>query len=343
MDDANRYFVDMQELMDKSGKIIAALVNAEAAVATAGCSAAMILGLAACMAGKDAEKAARLPDTAGMKNEIIIQKGQRYKYDRTLTIAGAKLVEVGDEAGTSPGEIEEAIGEKTTALHFVAGGNHNGIVPVEELLRIGRQYNVPVMVDAAGQVYPKEKMQKYGDLGVDLIAHSSKYFGGPNSAGFLAGRKDLIDAAAMHSYIGFEYGPPRTLGRGMKVDRQEIVGMVTALREWMGMDHSARFASYQARAQRLMQALAGVPQIAVSLYGEPVTGVRIRLDPSAVKKSVAQIADELKAGNPSIWFHWDLSMYVQRQEPDTMIFSVETFEDGDEALIAERVAAVVRS
>jgi L-seryl-tRNA(Ser) seleniumtransferase len=343
MEDANRYFVDMSEMLDRSGKIIADLLGAEAALVTAGCSAAMILGVSAMMAGKDADKASRLPDTTGMKNEIIIQAGQRYKYDRTLTIPGAKLIEVGDATGTSPGEIEEAIGEKTVALHYVASGNQNGIVPIEEILRIGRKYNIPVMVDAAGQVYPVEKMQKYTSMGVDLVAQSSKYFGGPNSAGFLAGRKDLLDAALMHSFVGFEYGPPRTIGRGMKVDRQEVVAVVAALREWMTMDHQARFNNYRARAEKLKAAMATIPHTSVSLYGDPVMGVRIDLDASKVSKSTAQIADELKAGNPSIWFHWDLSMYVQKQAANSMVFSVETIVDGDEPVIAERLNAVLSS
>lgn len=340
MDDANRYFVDMQELLDRSGKIIAELVGAEAALVTSGASSAMILGMAACMAGKDAEKAARLPDTTGMKNEIIIQAAQRYKYDRTLTISGAKLIEVGDEKGTSPGEIEEAINEKTVALHYLASGNQEGVVPVEELVRIGQRYNIPVMVDAAGQVYPTEKLRRYPEMGVDLMAHSSKYFGGPNSTGFLAGRKDLIEAAMMHSFVGFEYGPPRTLGRGMKIDRQEVIAVVTALREWMSMDHQSRLAENRARAERLRDAMAQIPNISVSLHGDPVMGVRIDLGAS-VGKSVTEIANELKAGNPSIWFHWDLSMYVKRQDPNSMIFSVETILDGDEPMIAKRLSEVL--
>lgn len=340
LEQANRYFVDMKDLLDKSGQMIAEMIGAESALVTAGCSSAMALGIAACMAGKDPEKAQRLPDTSGMKNEIIIQKGQRYKYDRTLTIPGAKLVEVGDENGTSPGEIEEAISEQTVALHYVASGNQKGIVPIEELLRIGRKYNVAVMVDAAGQVYPLERLRKFPEMGVDLVAHSSKYFGGPNSAGFLAGRKDLIDAAMMHSFVGFEYGPPRTVGRAMKIDRQEIVATVTALREWTTMDHRARFAVYRERAEKLQAALASVPRIQVSLHGDPVTGVRIALDES-VTKSTAQIADELKAGNPSIWFHWDLSMYMKQQEANSMVFSVETIQDGDEEAIAARLGQVL--
>jgi L-seryl-tRNA(Ser) seleniumtransferase len=341
MEAANRYFVDMRELLERSGQIIADLVQAEAALVTAGCSSAMVLGIASCMAGKDGEKAARLPDSTGMKHEIIIQAGQRYKYDRTLTIPGAKLIEVGDAEGTSPGEIEEAIGERTVALHYVASGNQKGVVPFEEMLRIGKQYNVPVMVDAAGQVYPVERLQHYTGQGADLVAYSSKYFGGPNSAGFLAGRKDLLEAALMHSFIGFEYGPPRTVGRAMKLDRQEIVAVVAALREWMGMDHAARFARNRTRAERLQAALATVPRITTALHGDPITGVRVELDTQGVSKSVGEIAQALKAGNPSIWFHWDLSMYAQQQATNSMIFSVETIDDGDEPVIAQCLAAVL--
>jgi L-seryl-tRNA(Ser) seleniumtransferase len=341
MEDANRYFADMREVLDKSGQLIAELVGAEAALVTSGCSSALALAVAACMAGKDAEKAARLPDASGMKDQILIQKGQRYKYDRTLTVPGAKLVEVGSDTETSATEIEAAIGEQTVAIHFVASGNHDGIVPVEEVLRIGEQYNIPVIVDAAGQVYPVENLRKYPLMGADLVAYSSKYFGGPNSAGFLAGRKDLVEAATMHGFIGFEYGPPRTIGRAMKVDRQEVVAVVAALREWMAMDHQARFALYRKRAETLKEMLAAIPNITVSLHGEPVTGVRIQFGEGAVSRNAAQIADQLKAGNPSIWLHWDLSMYFRQQATDSMVFSVETIMDGDEAAIAERLGAAL--
>lgn len=342
MEDANRYYVDMQELLQKSGRVIAESVGAEAALVTAGCSSAMLLGVAACMAGKDPEKAEQLPNPRGMKDEIIIQRGQRYKYERALTAAGAKLVEVGDASGTRPVDIEAAITEQTLLIHFVANtGSEPGVVPFEEVLRIGKRHNVPVMVDAAGQVYPLEKLRRYPEMGADLVAHSSKYFGGPNSAGFLAGRQDLIEAATLHSFIGFEYGPPRTIGRAMKLDRQEIVAVVVALREWLEMDHEARFALYADRAERLQQALVGIPQIETAPAGEPVTGVRIKFDPQRVGKTVTEIADALRTGSPSIWFHWNLSMYVERQEANSMVFSVATIEDGDEPAIAERLRAVL--
>ena len=145
----------------------------------------------------------------------------------------------------------------------------------------------------------------------------------------------------MHNFIGFEYGPPRTIGRAMKVDRQEVVAVVTALREWMSMDHEVRFSLYRKRAEKLQQALSGIPHIDASLHGDPVTGVCIALDQAKIGKSTAEIADELKGGYPSIWFHWDLSMYLQRQEENSMVFSVETIEDGDEQVIADRLKEVL--
>lgn len=137
MEEANRYYVDMEELQEKSGQAIAKLVGCEAAYVTPGCCAALALGTAACMAGTDPEKIERLPDVTGMKHEVIIQKGLRVTYDRCVTIPGAKLVQVGDESGTTPQQMEAAIGEKTAAIHCLAPGTREGLVPLEEIIRLG--------------------------------------------------------------------------------------------------------------------------------------------------------------------------------------------------------------
>jgi len=341
MSDSNRYYADMRELLIRSGPVIAEVVGAEAALVTTGCSSAMLLGVAALMAGTDRGRAARIPDARGMKYQIIIQKAQRYKYDRALTLPGAQLVEVGSDSGTTPADVEAAIGPDTLAIHFVAPGSREGLLPFDELLRIAKRHHLPVIVDAAGQVWPLENLRKYPSMGADLTAYSSKYFGGPNSAGFLAGRKDLIEAAFLHSFVGFEYGPPWTMGRPMKLDRQEVFAVLAALHEWVTMDHQARFALYRERALRLQHALANIPHIRTALHGDPVSGVQVVFDPKAVSKSTAQIGEELKAGNPSLWFHWDLGLYLQQQDPNSMVFSVREIMDGDEADIAERLREVL--
>ena len=149
MEGANRYYVHMKELQDKTGAIIADLLGAEAAWVTPGCCAALALGTAACMAGSDSDRAERLPDVSGMKSKVIIQKGRRSRYDRCVTVPGARLVEVGEESASRPEQIEEAINPETAAIHYLVRDQQDGVVPLEEVIRIGQRHGVPVIVDAA--------------------------------------------------------------------------------------------------------------------------------------------------------------------------------------------------
>jgi len=328
MQEANRYYVDMKELLDRTGEIIAELLGTEAAHVTPGCCAALALGTAACMAGSDPEKVERLPDVTGMRHEVIVQKSLRSKYDRCVTVPGAKLVEVGDESGTSRQEIAAAIGERTAAIHYLAPGRGDGVVPLEEVIDVGKQRGVPIIVDAAGQVYPVENMKKYMAMGADLVCFGAKYFGAPNSTGVLCGRRDLVEAAALHGFIGFEASPYRALGRPMKLDRQEIIAVVVALQEWLTMDHQTRFDSYERRVKGLQRALQGTPNMEITPDGSPVTGLRIALDEKALGKTVAEVADALRKGNPSIWV---------RSQADAITVSVRTLMDGDELVLADRL------
>jgi len=332
MQEANRYYVDMKELLDRSGQIIAELLGAEAAYVTSGCCAALALGTAACMAGSDPAKMERLPDTRGVRYEVIIQKRLRSKYDRCVTVSGAKLVEVGDESGTRPEQIEAAIGDKTAAIHYLAPGRGDGVVPLEEVIRIGKRHGVPIIVDAAAQVYPVENLRKYPAMGADLVCYGAKYFGAPNSSGSLCGRKDLVEAAALHGFIGFETTPHRTFGRPMKLDRQEIIAVVVALREWMTMDHQARFESYERRVRNLQRELEGIPNIEVTPQGSPVTGLNITVDEKVLGKTAAEIVNALQEGTPSIRV---------RSQADTITISAVTIMDGDELVIADRLKCLL--
>jgi D-glucosaminate-6-phosphate ammonia-lyase len=328
MEDANRYYVDMEDLLDKSGQIVAGLLGAEAAYITSGCCAALALGTAACMAGSDPERIGRLPDVSGMRYEVLIQKGQRYKYDRCVTSSGARLVEVGDASGTSSEQIEAAIGERTVAILYRAPDGDPGVVSLDRVIQVARQHHIPVIVDAAGQVYPLERLKLYTAMGVDLVGYGAKYFGAPNSTGVLCGRKDLVQAAALHGFVGFEASPHRTFGRPMKLDRQEIVAVVVALREWMAMDHQARFEGYARRVRQLQDGLGDVPHIELVPDGSPVTGLRVLLDEGALGKTAVEVAGALQDGDPSIWV---------RSHQGAIVVSVVTLMDGDEAVIAGRL------
>jgi L-seryl-tRNA(Ser) seleniumtransferase len=304
MEQANRSFVDMEELSKRAGALVAEMLGAEAALITPGCAAAIALGTAACMSGSDPQKIERLPDTTGMRNEVLIQARQRYKYDRCLTIFGGRLVEVGGEQGTTTGQLEAAISDRTAAIHYFAPGGGEGVVSLEEVLRIGKARGVPVLVDAASQVYPLERLRKYPGMGADLVCFGAKYFGAFNSTGVLCGRKDLVDAAFLHSFVGFETSAQRSLGRPLKVDRQEMVAVVVALREWVSMDHSARLAEHQRRAQIVRQALEGAPHVQIEWDADERSlgsGLRLTLDESALGKTAAQVIQALRDGTPSIW------------------------------------------
>ena len=183
MDEAEEDYVHMGDLMDTVGLRIAEMIGAEAALVTSGCSAALAVGAAACMTGNDPEKIDQLPDTTGMPNEFIIQRQLRIKYDRCITIPGGKLVEVGDVEETRPEHIEAAIGPRTAGIHYLAPGNRPGALPIEEVIRIGQAHNIPVIVDAAGEVYPTDKFGRYVKMGAKLAAYGAKYFGAVNSSG----------------------------------------------------------------------------------------------------------------------------------------------------------------
>ena len=335
MDMANRYFADMDDLLKKTGAIIADTLGTEAALVTPGCAAALALSTAACMSGSDPQKMEQLPDTAGIKHRILIQKKQRYHYDRVLTIFGAKLIEVGDENGTTAAQLEAAISDQTAAIHYFAPGGQAGVLSPEEVVRIAHANGIPVIVDAASQVYPLETMRKYPDMGADLIGYGAKYIGSCHSTGILCGRKDLIDAAFLHSFIGYETCPYDTIGRPLKVDRQEVIAVIVALREWFSMDHEARLSEYKRKSEVLLSNLEDIPHIAVQCVADARSlsdGVQITVDETALGKTAEQIIEELRQGNPSIW---------TRGSANTFRVAVTNLVEDDQQIVTSRLRDVL--
>lgn len=338
MEDANRYFVEMGALLESSGRIIAGMLDCEAAYVTSGAAGALTLAAAACMTGVDAAKIERLPDTIGMKDEIIIQRCGRLKYDRCVTIPGAKLVEVGQDSATTLEDLEAAFNEKTCAVHFLATGTRPASLPLPDIIRAAHAHDVPVIVDAAGQTYPTDELRRYARAGADLVCYAGKYFDAPHSTGLLTGRRDLVEAAAMNGFVSFETNGLRTIGRPMKLDRQEIIACVVALREWFAMNHEDRLLKYGDRADVIIRELAPIPNIEARRASETGTpmpvereSVRIHfLDGSS--KTAADVEKELKDGTPCIW---------TRASNGVLNISVAFFSDGEEQIIAERLKAAL--
>ncbi len=328
MDEADGSWVEIQELLEKSGAYIADVLGVEAAYVTAGCYAALVLSSAACIAGKDPERAGRLPDTTGMANEILIQKSQRYGFDRCYTVPGGKLVEVGNEEGCSPEEMERAIGSDTAAVaYFIQSDWGSGVVSLEDTVRIARSKGVPVIADAASRIYPLDYFREVAQS-ADLVCFGGKYINAPQSTGFVCGRKDLVEAVAVHGFVS-----SRPFGRGQKLDRQEIAGVVAAFDEWFAMDHETRFSEYDEKIAILQKGLQGTLHLrgteVIRTSRHPGVTLHVILDSEALGKSAQEVADELYAGNPRI--------RVLREGNDTLNINVHTLNDGEEQIVADRL------
>src|SRR5262245_35823123 len=190
MREAAESFVRIEDLQEAAGRLIAEVTGAEAGYVTSGAAAGLTLGMAACMAGLDPLRMNRLPDTEGMKNEVIIQRAHRNDYDHALRAAGAKVVEVGFNYATFPYDLDQAICERTAALFFLAGTTE-GNLPLEQVVEIAHGHGLPVIMDAAAELPPAKNLRQFIAAGVDLVAFSGgKHIGGPQASGILCGRKD---------------------------------------------------------------------------------------------------------------------------------------------------------
>jgi D-glucosaminate-6-phosphate ammonia-lyase len=343
MAEANQTFVRMTELLDTSGAHIARLLGAEAARVTPGAAAAIMLGTAACLAGTDGTKSEQLPDTKGMKSEVLIQAGHRYKYDRQVAMTGARLIEIGSANGTRADQFEQALSERTAmVIHPAHLDGKPGTLGLEQVAAIAHKHSVPLFVDAAFMNYPTELMAGYLKRGGDMVAISAKYFGGPNAGGFILARKDLIPAIANVHFTRYESGKYLKYGRPLKMDRQTIVAVVTALEEWLGADHTARFANYVRQVDMLKAKLAGLPGLDLTpmcftmderLVPDPVNCLVIKFDKPKSGLSAGEAADKLAAGDPAI---------LAVVEGDRLAVVMDVIDDPEIPVIAERIKEIVK-
>ena len=298
---AARHFVEIDELQRKVGAKIAEWTHNEAAYVSCGAAAGLVLSTAACIAGTDPSKRERLPHTGGMANEVIVHKHGRVGYDFAVRQAGAKLVEIGTEQGTSPQEMEATINDRTAAiLYFYNVTRMGGLVPLEEAIAIARRRGVPLIVDAAAQIPPVENLWRFTHMGADLALFSGgKGLCGPQSSGLILGRKDLIEACAFHAC------PRPFIGRPMKVGKEELVGLMAAIKWTLGLDHEALMVSYEAQVQYVTDAFAGCSGVSAqrsfpSEARQPMPRAEITFDEKALGLTRDEILAQLRTGRPSI-------------------------------------------
>jgi len=324
MEDADRSYVEMAELLEKSGDYIASLLGVEAAYVTSGCYAALVLCSAAVMTGNDPEKRAQLPDTTGLKDEILLQQKQRYGYDRAYTVPGSKLLYVGDNDGATPEELERAIGPNTAAVAYLVQPDQGNAIPLEEVVEIAHAHDVLVIADAAAQIHPLDYFRRNAQS-ADLVCFGGKYFNAPHSTGFACGRQELIEEVTAHGFIG-----PRPIGRGMKVDRQEIIGLVTAIDIWFSTDHEKRLKEQDARYAAIAQVLEGIENVStkvVRIKSHMLSTLHVIFEPKTLGKNASQLVNELDAGAPRIraGAHGD----------NIITINAYTLNEGEEYIVAD--------
>lgn len=322
MYEAAKHFVIIDELHQKASEIIASITGAEAGLITAGADAGLAIGTAACLIRKSEvarqvkrhgrqvletmrDTIQQLPDTTGFLNEVIIQRCHCNVHNHSYRIPGARLIEIGKprstktEPFTTPSELQDAINENTAAIAYVVRMEPGGL-QLPEVIAIGHQYNVPVIVDAAAELPPRANLRYYSALGVDLVAFSGgKGIRGPNNAGILAGNRELIELAAI------QYYPHMGVGRPMKVGRESMVGMLVALQLYARQRDEDDFSEWNQKAKYIVQQLRDIQHIEVQHtigngIQDNIPYCKITLDEGAMGFTASELRQQLLDGDPRI-------------------------------------------
>jgi L-seryl-tRNA(Ser) seleniumtransferase len=331
---AGRHFVPILELEAAAGKRIAKMLklpDGYDAIVTSGAAAAMQSGLAGILTADNPQFIQQLPDLTGMKSEVIIQQSHRNPFDHQLRATGVKLVVVETKE-----QLLGAINPRTAMMHFSNFADANGSIKVEEWVQIAHAHNVAAFIDAAADTPPVSHLWDYAHMGYDLIAFSGgKAIRGPQCAGLLVGRKDLVAYALMNNSPNED-----TLGRSQKVGKEEIVGMIKALESYLAEDHDALNREWQRRLEYISGVIAKVPGVSthfmVPAVANHVPHMIIDWDPKRVSASPAQISAALRQSKPSIAIE-------PAEQGGGLSMNSFMLQPGEERIIAERLTQLLQA
>jgi uncharacterized pyridoxal phosphate-dependent enzyme len=321
-------FANMYELQDKVGAKIAEMLHCEAAMVTSGAACAMLLGTAACITGTNAEKIKMLPNLPGPRPEVIMQKSHRYLFDQAISTTGAKIIEVEGAA-----EMAQAINSNTVMALFFNAAEKSSITH-EDFLKTAKAKNIPTFLDAAADVPPVENLFKFQKMGFDLVTFSGgKMIRGPQSAGLLFGRKDLIAAARLN------HSPHEApIGRPMKVNKEEMFGMYAALKSYLERDHKKEWQDWEQRAASIGSKLQTLPTVKTKTVVDPgpanaFPSLFVSWDQSKLKIKPKEVVDALKNGTPSI---------VANSKEESLVVGVVLLRPDQVDVVAGRVKEILQ-
>jgi len=301
MNKASTVMVEIDELNKAAGKIIAELTGAEAGLVASGAAGGLVLQAAAVIAGSDPIKMDQLPDTTGLKNEIIIHRSHRFAYDQCYRSVGATFVEIGDGRRCQPWQLEAAFTEQTAAVAYLFSPFvSRRALPFEQVVDMAHARGVPVIVDAASFLPPRANLRRFIAEGADMVIYSGgKGVRGPQGTGILCGRADLIEAAAANA------SPHQFIGRGMKVAKEEIVGLTTALGLFVEEDEDAENERFSEMSRQVVDALIEVPGLRVSVEHDEwnylVPHAEIKFTRDWVGPSRDEVLENMGRGDPHIF------------------------------------------
>ena len=326
MVEASKHFIQLPALQKKVGERIAELLKVPAAMVSCGAASAITVATAACVAGGDRTKVGRLPDTSGLKNEIVQQKSHRSGYEAQIDLVGTKTVWVETRE-----ELNQAINERTAMLFFLNKADPLGQIKSKEWIQVGKERKVPTFNDAAADVPPVERLSKYVNDGFDLVAFSGgKGLLGPQASGLLLGRKDLIEAA---QYAISPYGG---VGRGMKVGKEELMGLLAAVERYLKVDHAAERRKLESRAAQIIEKVSKIQGLTVSQHvpeiANNVPHVLLEWQEDRLKLTSEELVRQLSAGNPPIM--------VSREEKGKIRISVWMMQGDEHRIVADRLKEV---
>lgn len=326
---ASRRFYRLGEVQDAVGKRIAELLGAEAAMVTSGAAGALTCGTAACLTGDDPKKILQLPDLTGMKSEVLVQKTHRYAYDHAVRAAGVKMVEI-----ETAEELEKAASERTAMMLFFNDADPRGQITAGEWVRLGKKLGIPTFNDASADVPPVENLSKYVKMGFDLVTFSGgKGLCGPQSAGLLLGRKDLIAAARLNTSPYSD-----SIARGMKVNKEEMLGMLVALELYLKRDHAAESREWDRRCGVIASAAKKFPSVTTEVVLPPIANhaphLFIRWDDAQLKIGPREVMKRLRAGEPSI-------EPCPLTDDKQLVFTVWMLQPGEAEVVARALTKIL--
>ena len=338
MREAAQAYVVLDELQDRASEVIARATGAEAGLVVGGAEAGLLIGTAAVLAGTDPAKIAQLPMTDGIqRNEAIMHRAHRNGYDQGVRAAGARIVDIGYGGSALPYQLQAAITERTAlVVYLMSPWASSGALSLEKTCEIAHQANIPVMVDAAAMLPPANNLKKYIEEGADLVTFSGgKGLMGPQSSGILAGRADLIRAARMNC------NPNHSVGRAAKAAKEDIVGLMVAIENYLQRDHDADIALWRAQAEFMLERLSDFPGVTSTYLHDgrehPVPRVElVFLAASGI--SAHELVVALEEHNPRVFLFEPTGPTAKA---NSVVINTQTMQPGEEQLVVEALRETI--